>query len=28
MAKKDARGDLTLGKDSVLTGLTFFLDPA
>lgn len=27
VGQKDARGDLTVGKDSVLTGLTFFLDP-
>ena len=27
VGQNDARGDLTVGKDSVLTGLTFFLDP-
>lgn len=27
VGEKDKRGDLTVGKDSVLKGLTFFLDP-
>ena len=27
VGKSDKRGDLTVGKDSVLKGLTFFLDP-